>query len=138
MTERFFLNGDTLPTVPTPHDCVMKHIRYDNEYLTFEFQDDICEYDSVKAIHPSAKSLIMRIHLSDPVFYVYKFRYSRLKRKGIYCETDVKKFTSLSDKTLEYLSHTVGFTSFVIKLFQDVEYVLDICADFVEFEWIEK
>lgn len=138
MTEKFYLNGDTVPTIPTPHDCVIKQIEYDTEYLTFKFEDDISAYDSIKSIHPSAKSLIIRIHLLDPELYVYKQKYSKLMRREIFYEVDNKKLTSLPKKPLEYISHTVGFTTLIIRLFQNGGYMFDICADFIEFEWIEK
>lgn len=137
MTEKYFLNGDALPTVPTPHDCVIKKIEYDNDYLIFIFDDDISSYDSVKFIRPDAKSLIIRIHLIDS-FDTYRWKLSGFLRGEGYYLIDNKKLISLTKKPTEYISHNIGYQSIMIKIFESEHYLLDIWADFIEFEWTEK
>ena len=67
MKEIFYLNKDILPTIPVPHDCVIKDIQIGGQHLTFVFEDDISYHDSIKFIAPEAKSLIIRYHLTDDV-----------------------------------------------------------------------
>ena len=137
MTERYDLTADTPSAIPPPHDSVIKKIEYDEDFLTFYFEDDIYLHDSVKYIHPNAKSLIIRFHLSDPVFYTYKHRFNRLSGKAKYVEIKNSKL-KISDKDdLEYLYNYVGYGSLIIKLWQKGYYLLDITADYIEFEWIE-
>ena len=33
MTTKYYLNQDILPTIPTPHDCIITSIEYDSEFL---------------------------------------------------------------------------------------------------------
>lgn len=65
-TEIYHLNADTLPTMPVPHDCVIKTILVDrdNSCISFIFEDDIAEYDSVAYQRPNAKTLIIKYHLT--------------------------------------------------------------------------
>lgn len=37
MIEKYYLNEDTLPNLPTPHDCVIETISFDNDYFVFTF-----------------------------------------------------------------------------------------------------
>jgi len=74
MIEKYYLNTDVIPTIPVPHDCVIKEITFDSDFLVLKFEDDISYYDSIKSIRPNAKSLVVRIHLYDPIFYTYKHR----------------------------------------------------------------
>ena len=58
MIERYELACDsdckTLPMIPTPHDCVIKRIREDADFLIFEFEDDISYHDSISHSYPNA------------------------------------------------------------------------------------
>ena len=38
MIEKYFLNGESLPTIPVPHDCVIKHIRLKEQCIEFVFE----------------------------------------------------------------------------------------------------
>lgn len=138
MIQKYYLNTDTLPTIPVPHDCVIDEITFDTEYLVFKFEEDISYHDSIKSINPNAVSLIIRIHLVDQEFDAYKFKLrGRLGGKG-YRLIHNKKLLTLRQKNVEYLYHYVGYQSILIKLFQDGDYLLDLYADFVEFQWIEN
>ena len=74
MIETYYLNKEQLPTIPTPHDAVITDIKIENQSIVFKFEDDIGYYDSIKAVHPDAKSLIIKYHLVDEdSFSVYKW-----------------------------------------------------------------
>lgn len=58
--EKYFLNGDTLPTIPVPHDCVIDKITVEDHYIIFTFEQNISFHDSIKNIKPDANiSIIM-------------------------------------------------------------------------------
>ena len=67
MKEIYYLNQESLPTIPVPHDCTIKTIRVENQDIVFVFDDDISSYDSLSWIRPQAKSLVIRYHLVDRV-----------------------------------------------------------------------
>lgn len=142
MKTTYYLNQDTLPTIPTPHDCLVTSVAYDSEFLTLKFEGDISNHDSIKTIHPNAKSLIIKIHLLDPVFgstfdtYKWKSKLSLLKREGFILENNDKLFKK-QFKPMQYLAHYVTYNSIIIELFQSEYIVLKVESDFVEFEWIE-
>ena len=137
MTERYDLSAETLPTIPTPHDCMIKEIACDDEFLVLKFEDDIECHDSIKSIRPDASSLIIRIHLYDPIFYAYEHRMTdKLSGEGYYLINN-KKLPTLCKKTVEYLYHYVGYQSIIIKLYCGGYYLLDITSDYIEFDWVE-
>lgn len=39
MKEKYYLNGKEVPTIPVPHDCVVKDIKLDDGNLVFIFED---------------------------------------------------------------------------------------------------
>ena len=61
----YYLNKDTVPTIPTPHDCEIKKVTIQGDYIIFEFDDDISYHDSIRHFIPDAKSLVIKIHLVD-------------------------------------------------------------------------
>lgn len=142
MKTTYYLNQDNLPTIPTPHDCLVTAVAYDSEFLTLKFEDTISNHDSIKTINPNAKSLIIKIHL-DPVFgstfdtYKWKSKLSLLKREGFLLEKNEKVFGK-HFKPMCYLSHYVAYNSIIIKLFGWEYIVLKMESDFIEFEWIEE
>ncbi|MBQ7323071.1 MAG: hypothetical protein IJW96_00710 [Clostridia bacterium] len=139
MKTTYYLNQDVLPTIPTPHDCIVTKVDYDSEFLILTFEDDISWHDSIKAIKPNAKSLLVKIHLLDPIFDTYKWalKLSLTKGEGFILENNDKLFKK-NFKPMEYLSHYLAYNSIVIELFQSEYIVLKIESDFIEFEWIEK
>ena len=138
MIEKYYLNGEVLPTIPVPHDCVVKEITFDDEFLVLKFDDDISCYDSIKYLNKNARSLVIRIHLNDPLFYAYEHRVRHAIGGEGYYIIDNKKLQSLCKKHVEYLYHYVGFEQIMIKLFCDGDYLLDVYSDYIEFDWIEK
>ena len=139
MPETYYLNGNVLPTIPTPHDCVIKKVRLENQYIIFEFENDISYYDSIRYFKPGAKSLIAKYHLlSDEDFSIYKWKKPSgfLNKNGRYDCMDNNVITKLTDSRLEYIDHYVGYTSIIIKLYSNGFIIIDADVDFIEFEWI--
>ena len=133
MIERYDLSTDTLPTMPVPHDCVIKDISFDDEFLVLTFKEG-----TTKHMRPDASSLIMRIHLHDPIFYTYEHRLkNKLSGEGYYL-IDNKKLSALCDKYVEFLYHYVGYLSIIIKLYCGGYYTLDITSDYIEFDWVDE
>lgn len=146
MIEKYELNGEALPTIPVPHDCVIKHIHQKNQCIEFVFEDDISDYDSIQYYQPDAKSLIIRYHFAYDTgdFSVYKWvKPMRLLSKlfsidGHYKRIKNSLLTQLSEGEykLEYLYHNVGYCSIITKLCSNDYIILDAEIDYVEFEWI--
>ena len=122
--------------MPVPHDCVIEKIKLDGEYLVFEFENDISHRDSIKYCNHNARSLSVRYHLVDNLIEVFKKVYNPLI-KG-YVETDLNELSKPTNRKIEYIYHNVGYRSMIIKLYKGKYYLLDIVADKVEYEWIEK
>jgi len=139
MKETYYLNRETLPTIHVPHDCVVQEIRMENQALVFLFEDHISDHESIQAIHPTAKSLIIRYHLTEEdSFSVYQWRkpQNSSQENGCYqCLDNVQLFQFAGH--IEYLYHNVGYCSIIIKLCADNEVILDANADYLEYEWIE-
>ena len=116
MKETYYLNKETLPTIPVPHDCVVKDIQLKDQTLIFVFEDNISSHDSIQAIRPNAKSLIIRYHLTEEDgFSVYEWRKpGRFSRKdGYYRLMDNSQLFAFAGH-LEYLYHNVGYCSIII------------------------
>ena len=139
-SETYYLNQKTLPTIPTPHDCIIKKISLQDECIVFEFENDISYHDSIKAIEPKARSLIVRYHLvGEGDFSIYKWvkPKSPFFKNGAYKCLSEDFITKLADTArLEYLYHNVGYCSVITKLYSKGFVILDACADSIEFEWI--
>ena len=146
MAEKYYLNGKTLPSIPVPHDCVIKQIHLQDQCIEFVFEDDISCYDSIQYYKPDAKSLIIRYHFAYDTddFSVYKWvepmrLLSKLFSKdGHYKRMKNSLLTDLPEGKfkLEYLYHNVGYCSIITKLFSNGYIILDADVDYVEFEWI--
>lgn len=138
MKEIYYLNQDVLPAMPVPHDCIIKSIALEGESLVFSFADDISRYDSVRHIRPDAKSLIIRYHLIDEVYSLYRFVNPGkiFFREGAYKGLPQDALFRLADGKLEYLYHFVSYESIIIKMYSEREIILDADVDYVEYEWI--
>ena len=146
MKEKYNLNGESLPTIPEPHDCVIKKVRLKNQSIEFIFEDDISDRDSIKHYKPGAKSLIITYHFAyyPNDYSIYKWvKPNRLLSKlfsadGHYKRIKNSLLTELPEGKfkLEYLYHNVGYCSIITKLFSDGYIILDAEIDYVEFEWI--
>ena len=138
MIEKYYLNGDVLPTIPVPHDCVIKEITIDDEFLVLKFEDDISYHDSIECLNKNARSLVIRIHLNDPLFYAYEHRLKHVFGGEGYYLISNEKLQNLCKKHVEYLYHYICFEQIMIKLFCGGYYLLDVYSDYIEFDWIEK
>ncbi len=140
--EIYYLNRESLPTIPAPHDCVIKSIELKDRCIVFVFEDDISYHDSIRHHKPDSKSLIIRYHLAyaDDDYAIYQWvkprkpfskneHYKRLDNRAL-IELPGGKFK------LEYLYHNVGYCSIITKLFSNGYLILDADVDYVEYEWI--
>ena len=130
MKELYYLNKNELPTLPYIHDCVIKEIELNDDYLIFKFEDDISDYDSI--LNKNYKSLIIKYHLIEDLF-VYKSK--RLFNKEYYYLLKDNKINKLKD--LEYLYQYVSHYQLIIELFSSVRLYMKIECDYIEYEWIE-
>ena len=131
MKELYYLNKNELPTLPYIHDCVIKEIELNDDYLIFKFEDDISDYDSI--LNKNYKSLIIKYHLIENLF-VYKSK--RLFNKEYYYLLEDNKINKLKD--LDYLYQYVDFYSLIIKIVRGRDYyIFDLDVDYIEYEWIE-
>lgn len=137
--EKYFLNGDTLPTIPVPHDCVIDNITIENQYIIFNFEQNISYHDSIKYIKPDAKSLVIKFHLTDECFNLYKWHESInfFADEGFYkCIDSSELFKLASPKyRLEYLYHYVAYQSLIIEMCASTTIRLELTVDYVEFYW---
>ena len=142
MKEKYYLNEKQLPTIPVPHDCVIKSIRLEEQCIVFVFEDDISDHDSIQYLMPEAKSLIIRYHFVSDTddFLIYKWVGPRkpFKKDDHYKCLKNCFLTKLPEGKykLEYLYHNVGYCSIITKLFSNGYIILDAAIDYVEFEWI--
>lgn len=142
MIEQYNLNGKSLPSIPMPHDCVVKKMSINNQFIVFEFEDDISYHDAIEFIKPEAKSLIIKYHLLnewDFTFYKWNQPHRWLQKlfrlKGCYKEISAEELTH-DFKDIEYLYHNIGYCSIITQLFADSNIVIQADVDYVEFEWI--
>ena len=146
MKEIYYLNQEKLPVLPTPHDSVINRIENNGEFISFYLDANIDdEDDGIRFYHPEAKSLIIRYHLYlEDDFSIYKMkrapRYLHWLFPPCYRLLDNNMLEKLAggERNLEYLYHHVGFTSIIIQLCSDSEVVLEVDADYVEYEWISN
>lgn len=150
MKKSFCLSKDLFPIIPVPHDGVIKSIHIEKQCLVFDFDDDISSYDSVAYWFPQAKTLTIRYHFSEDLFYsIYKWVKPNLflKNGGYKYLTDEstdKNHSTLLNLTksgLEYIDHHVGYGYGGYSLFIDLysatkgHVVLACNVDVLEYEW---
>lgn len=139
MKEVYYLNQETLPVMPTPHDCVIQHIRLEDSCIVFEFEDDINRHDVNVPLRSDARSLVIRYHL------VYEDGYAIFKgikpgklffREGGYKRLPENALTTLAESKLEYLYHYVSYNSVIIHMWSGGNVILYADVDSIEYEWI--
>ena len=139
MSETYRLDGEKLPTVPIPHDCIVESITIDNGNIIFTFEKDISYHDSIKHIRPDAKSLVMKFHLVDECFSLYKWHkpIKFFADDGFYkCINSSELFKLASPKCrLEYLYHYVAYQSLIIEMCASTTIRLELTVDYVELCW---
>lgn len=137
MKTTYYLNQETLPTIPTPHDCVVTSMEYDSEFLILRFEEDISHHNSIEGINPNAKSLTMKIHLLfNDEFEIYKWKkHLFFGQEGFVL---MKNSVISKLKQFVYLSHYIAYDSIIIELWNFGCVVLKMESDYIELEWIEK
>ena len=139
MKEIYFLNKKELPTIPIPHDCIIRDISVESHSIIFVFEEDISYHDSIKNLRPNAKTLTVKYHLEEnDDFSLYK-QHMRFRGRSVkYKAVNNKDIVNLTDNRLEYLYHYVGYCSIIIKLFSRGYIVLEANVDYIEFECVDK
>lgn len=130
MTEKYFLDRETLPTIPVPHDCVIDKITLENGFLVFTFEQDISYHASIQYFKPEAKSLVIKYHLIDD-FSIYEY----FAENKCWNYTDSKKLSGFTANRTEYINHFVSYESMIIDLCAGRSVRLEIEADYIEYEW---
>lgn len=143
-TVRYPLNiglNEPVTIPPVPHDCGIESISFDEEQLVFRLEEDITVHDGMNFLFPGAKSLVIRFHLCDPLFFAYeeqrpdepggKFRYEELD------PAELTQDAIRQDWKLEYLYHWIAYRSVIVQLWCGRDIILRIDADRIEYEWIE-
>lgn len=139
MQDIYYLNTGTLPTIPVPHDCIVDSITLEDSYLTLAFEKDMSYHDSIKHIKPDAKYLVMKIHLHDELFSLYKWckPIKLLATDGYFKRIDNSLLSGFakSEAKLEYLYHYVGDNKIIIDFSASFTIRLEIDAYSVELHW---
>lgn len=140
MIEKYSLNENILPNLPTPHDCIIERVSFDDEYLIFKFEKNISRHDSIVYKGANLDSLIIKYHLVDPLFdtYIWKLRTSLSGTEGYVLINNNKLVDLAQNKGLEYLYQYIGYESIIIKLNANHFIMIELNADFIEYEWIEN
>ncbi len=135
MKELFRLDEAQLPTMITPHDCIIKEIRHENDTLVLAFEDDISRHDAIQATRPSARSLTITYHLTDDCEILHR-RWNKFQGRTEYIELKHKK--ALLAQGMAFLCQYVAHGEVIVKLWRErEEYLLSLCADSVEYDWSE-
>ena len=127
MKETYYLNKDTLPVMPTPHDNIISSITVDDEFVTFILETDPEDKDdSIQYYKPGAKRPRFLCKMFTPRIH--------------YVDVDENKLEALAlahDKySLDYIEHFVGYNTVIVFLYSESSIYLRIQADYVEYEWI--
>ena len=136
--ESYSLIENQLPSIPTPHDCIITGISMLDGWLILTFEDDLSGYDSIQHFHPTARSLTIKIHLlseQDVEILAYEHR----RYENVYVVRKQKKIFDLpkKEKPLEYLDHKVAYGTIQLELCGDNLIIIRLDADQVVLEWLE-
>ena len=148
IVETYLLDGNNASNIPLPHDCEIKDIREDDDYLIIDFEDDISYHDAIRAVHPDAQTLTVRFHLEygglngikahGGLQGIYQYCHSKRHGEGYMLVKSLKKLRKLMKESgfpTTYLYHYVAYHQVILELFVDDSALLMLWADSVEFEW---
>ena len=151
IVETYLLDGNNASNIPLPHDCEIKDIREDDDYLIIDFEDDISHHDAIRAVHPDAQTLTVRFHLEygglngvkayGGLQGIYQHRRSKKHGNGFMLVKSLKKLRKLMKECgfpATYLYHYVAYHQVIVELCVDDSTLLMLWADSVEFEWTLK
>lgn len=132
----YYLYKTEWPTIPVPHDCVIRNISLSDDFLILDFEQEIAAYDSIQDICPNAKSLTIKIHLID-TFDIYQMKIRKFpKFRKLYEELDFDKLVNLvKQERVEYLYHYVSYQSLIVNLYCGTNIILDLNANYIEYIW---
>ena len=104
MKETYYLNKDTLPVMPVPHDNIISSITVDDEFMTFILETDPEDKDdSIQYFKPGVKGLTIRYHLCGRLFDIYQMKNAsrHLFRKILprFIELDISPETLTKEST---------------------------------------
>ena len=138
MIEKFNLCAQALPTLPVPHDAVIRRVFMEGEHLVFQFEEGIAVHDMVARIHPNARSLVIRYHLLEPEYDYYK-SFNKAGKWGYLLKKPEKLLRlAVRGNKVTYLDHYVSYASLIVVLFKGHTYRrVEMTADEVEYEWLE-
>ena len=140
--ETYLLDGNNTSNIPVPHDCEIKDIRENDDCLIINFEDDISDHDSIRAVHPDAQTLTIRFHLVyGGLQGIYQHRRSKKHGDGYMLVKSLKKLKKLimgCGCPATYLYHYVAYHQVILELCVDDSTLLMLWADSVEFEWTLK
>lgn len=133
------LSKESNVSLYSTHDFRIKKVLFENEYLIFEYEDDITYHDSFDNTYDKYKSLVVRYHLIDD-FDIYFFKKFLISKKVYYKRTNKNKLLSFKENELEFLYSYVGYQKIIVKLWNTKfhEIILDMQVDYIEYDWIEK
>ncbi|MCQ2429817.1 MAG: DUF3885 domain-containing protein [Clostridia bacterium] len=136
--QHYDLNGGPMSLPFVPHDFVIKRLDVTLECVTFTFEDDVTYHDGIRELFPGQRSLILRFHLCDDMFFAYRWHRGAVKgQPGCFRPFDAEKLPGLCAGRLEYIDHHVSYRSAVIELAAPAEpVILKLSADYMEYEWI--
>ena len=151
MVESYWLDGNHASNIPVPHDCEIKDISEDDDYLRINFEDEISDHDAVRAVHPDAQTLTVRFHLiygglNGVKAYgglqgIYQHRRSKKHGTGYMLVKSLKRLRKMIKGCripATYLYHYVACRQVIVELCVDDSTLLMLWADSVEFEWTLK
>ena len=142
MKETYYLNKDTLPVMPVPHDNIISNITVDDEFMIFIMETDPEDKDdSIQYFKPGVKGLTIRYHLCGRLFDIYQMKnasrhlFRKIPPQFIELDTSPETLTKGKHR-LEYLDHYVNIESIIFRLFSGTEIRLEADVDYVEYEWV--
>ena len=137
-TEIYKLDGKNTDIIPVPHDCVIKDILKDDDYLIIVFEDDISYHDAIKAIRPEAQTLTMRFHLEyGGLTGIYQYRKTK-HHEGYMHVKSLRKLMKECNHNITYLYHYVAYHQIIVELCANNSILLTLNAVDLEYEWSQK
>ena len=137
-TEIYKLDGKNIDIIPVPHDCVIKDIWEEDDYLIIDFEDDISYHDAIKPIRPEAQTLTMRFHLEyGGLTGIYQYRKTQ-HHEGYMNVKSLQKLMKECNHNFTYLYHYVAYHQIIVELCASNSILLTLNADALEYEWSQK
>lgn len=132
MKATYSLTGDTLPILPTPHDCKIKKFKLTDD--EFRIVIDDIEHDAVKYAFPGAKKKI-RIRFFNDFNQISR----GIEFYRIYWKKDECRLKPLPDFHTKYRKNSEELIEYSYGTFQVIVHttncIISIETTRVEFEW---